>query len=74
MTPRPFLEDEDESYTTVKIATAIKDTKLALLVLVGGKERWVPKSVIGADSEVWQPGQQGKLVVFTWFAEKEGIA
>ena len=35
---------------------------------------WLPKSVIHDDSEIWEEGQEGKLVVPNWFAEKENWA
>lgn len=36
---------------------------------VGGK--WIPKSVIHADSEVWRKGHAGKLIVKAWWAERQ---
>lgn len=44
-------------------ATALRDTEKALLVLVGGREVWVPKSQIEDASEVQEPGDTGVLVV-----------
>jgi hypothetical protein len=35
--------------------------------------KWVPKSVIDDDSDVFQKGTNGNLVIAAWFAEKEGI-
>lgn len=32
--------------------------------------KWIPKSLIHDDSEVWKEGQRGDLVVPEWFAEK----
>ena len=47
----------------------------SLLVRLSGAAvpRWIPKKVIHADSEVFEPGHKGKLVVARWFAEKEGL-
>lgn len=43
----------------------------ALLVkFEDGKELWIPKSVIHDHSEVWKEGQDGEVVVFAWWAEK----
>ena len=39
-----------------------------------GDEKWVPKSVIHDDSEIWKAGQAGRLVVLGWWAEKEKLA
>lgn len=36
--------------------------------------RWIPKSVIHADSEVYrEDSEPGDLVLEQWFAEKEGL-
>ena len=34
---------------------------------------WVPKSLIGDDSEVWGDGDEGTLVIPEWYAIKEGL-
>ena len=36
------------------------------------KQKWIPKSQIHDDSEVWKPHQEGELIVSTWLAEQEG--
>lgn len=53
--------------------TAIRETRLALLVQIEGREIWVPQSVIHDDSEVYQLGDEGDLVVERWFAENEEL-
>jgi hypothetical protein len=35
-----------------------------------GEERWIPQSVVHPDSEVYKKGQKGKVIVYTWWAEK----
>lgn len=52
---------------------AIHETDRALLVDISGEEKWVPKSVIDDDSEVYEDGHVGRLVVAGWWAEKEGF-
>jgi len=53
---------------------ALRDTDKALLVeFEDGVERWIPKSVIDDDSEVYKMGTSGTLVVKQWFAEKEEL-
>lgn len=60
---------------TIANCAGVKATKKALLVrLADDREVWVPQSQIDEDSEVWRPGDSGKLVVAAWFAEKEGLA
>jgi len=54
-------------------ATALRQTDGALLVeLESGEEVWVPQSVIDEDSEVYEEGHEGDLVVSDWFARKQG--
>ena len=61
------------STVTFEKSKAVKETDLALLVDLGTDEHWFPKSVIDDDSEVWQEGDEGDLVVKEWFALKEGL-
>ena len=52
---------------------ALRDTKKALLCKIDGQELWVPKSQIHDDSEVWEVGHEGKLVVTEWWAMQKGL-
>lgn len=54
-------------------ALAKKETDKALLVEIDGDEHWIPKSQIDDDSEVYQEGDEGELVVSMWLAEQKGI-
>ena len=56
----------------------IIESKRAILVLrksqpTDRRELWVPKEVLHEDSEVYKEGDEGKLVVETWWAEKKGL-
>jgi hypothetical protein len=53
--------------------TAIRATDSALLVDIDGKEVWIPQSMISDDSEVYEVGHEGELVVSQWLAEQKGI-
>ena len=60
---------------TLGKAVIHKDSGKAVLVKIEDypDKRWIPKSVIHDDSEIWKDaGSEGKLVVGDWFAEKEG--
>lgn len=54
-------------------ATCIKETDKAILVVIGTREVWIPKSQIHDDSEVKEPDDEGTLVVSDWFGRKEGL-
>lgn len=60
---------------TVEIddVTVEAETDRALLCVIDERQRWIPKSVVHEDSEVFEQGDQGTLVLFRWFAEKEGF-
>ena len=53
--------------------TCLKDTDLAILVEIDGEEYWIPQSQVHEDSEVYQEGDEGRLVVSYWFAKREGL-
>lgn len=54
-------------------ARCVKATKAAILVNIEGKEHWIPQSQIDDDSEVWQEGDEGELIISEWFATKKGL-
>ena len=64
----------DEDGVSFHDAKALVVTPKALLCrLADEREVWVPLSVITDDSEVWRYGDEGELVVRSWFARKEGL-
>jgi len=66
--------DEDDPPWRQEGVECIRETDRALLVrLEDGDEHWIPKSVIHDDSEVYELGGEGTLVVQGWFARKEGL-
>jgi len=46
--------------------------KAILVELESGEELWIPSSCLHDDSEVYQAGHEGDVVVLTWWAEKNG--
>lgn len=63
MLDKPFLVGD---------AKATRETDKAVLFIIEGQEEWIPKSQIHDDSEVWQGGCEGALIVTEWFAEQRG--
>mgnify|MGYP001617290261 FL=1 len=52
------------------------ETEKAIRVrFAGGSERWLPKSLVHEDSEVWDEENAGPgvLKLPLWFVEKEGL-
>lgn len=56
-------------------AEVMRETDKALLINIEGEEKWVPKSVIDDDSEVFdgRENRKGALVLKLWWAEQEGL-
>lgn len=60
-------------------ARAHRASPKALLVTIedeGTAQRWVPQDCIHDDSEVYEAGQVGKLVIIdgSWWARQEGFS
>lgn len=60
----------DEPYAMGESKAVRETDKAVLCVLADETQRWIPKSVVHDDSEVWKKGDDGKLVVKRWWAEK----
>lgn len=45
----------------------------ALLVEIGFEDFWIPFSQIDDDSEVYQRGDEGTIIITRWIAEKKGL-
>jgi hypothetical protein len=58
----------------VEVERVKRATDKALLVVVEGEEFWIPRSAIHDDSEVWDEGHDGTLVIPLWLAEAKGLA
>ena len=64
-------EGNDPHEYDVRVECIRETAKSILLRDLCDKEFWVPKSIVHDDSEVWKLGDEGKLVVKTWWAERE---
>ena len=55
--------------------TVLQETPKALRIVIEGEEKWVPKSVIHDDSDVFDGDENGTgtLIVKSWWAKKEGL-
>lgn len=78
-----MARDEDDAGVTVDECEAKSATAKALFVVGeafkktnadGSNGLWVPRSVIHDDSEVFEKGDTGTLVLKTWWAEDRGIS
>lgn len=67
----------DDDGVALENVTAVRATEKALLCRIPGerepREVWIPRSQITDDSEVFELGHEGQLVIKSWFAEREGL-
>jgi hypothetical protein len=63
---------EAEPYR-IQGARCIRETAKAIQVDIDGDLKWIPKSCVHEDSEVYAKDHEGELIVAGWFAEKEGL-
>jgi hypothetical protein len=54
-------------------AQALRETDAALLCFIDGEEHWIPKSQIDDDSEVFEEGHSGTLIVSEWIATQKEL-
>ena len=59
---------------TIEDVSVVHETDNALLCNIEGEEIWIPKGQIDEDSEVYEEGTEGALVITEWIAKKKGLA
>lgn len=65
--------EQPEETTCTMIAWCRKATDKARYIESEHYTGWVPFSVIHDDSEVYEPGDHGKLILKGWWALKQGL-
>lgn len=65
------MAKETVSFEDIK---CIRSTDKAILVEVEGEEVWIPLSQVDDDSEVYEEGDEGTLVITQWIADKLGLS
>lgn len=72
------MENDEDEGTEIGKGKCVRATAKAILVeLERGKAVWIPNSCVHDNSEVYEVGEEGNegtVVVKTWWAEKEGLA
>lgn len=57
----------------IEDAKCIAATSKAICVEIDGEEYWIPQSQVHEDSEVYNHGDQGTLVISEWIAKQKGF-
>jgi len=66
------MEEYDRNHVSCE-ARAIAKGDLAILVDIDGDEHWIPDSQVHDDSEVYQKGDEGTLIITKYIAKKRGL-
>jgi hypothetical protein len=64
------MSDEMATFEGIEVTG---ETDKAIKCVINGLPCWVPKSLLSEDSEVYQSGTSGKLIVKQWWADKAGL-
>lgn len=71
-----MIEDYDDKHVRVPDCSVVRETDAALLIespnLPHGNE-WIPKSQLHEDSEIYEYGTDGDLIITRWLADQKGI-
>jgi hypothetical protein len=64
---------EFKEKTRIDDVTILRTTDMAVVCEIDGSEFWIPQSQIDDDSEVWEEGDEGMLVISKWIADQKGL-
>jgi hypothetical protein len=70
-----MARDEDEGVSLGTVTVKARKER-AMLVEYEGRDLWIPYSQVHNDSEIHEDDggeEEGKLVISSWLADKEGI-
>jgi len=68
-------DDSGDDPECIGVGKCLSQTEKAVRIHLDDENtpRWIPKSVLHDDSEVYQTGDTGKVIVKQWWAEKNGF-
>jgi len=67
------VQEHDEKHIYCDDVQVLSESPRAVLVYLGGKEYWVPKSQIHPTSDVYEKGQHGRIIITKWIAKERGL-
>ncbi len=65
-------EDRNLGIDVGNVTVLAETAKAVLCSWDDGEEHWIPKSAIDVESEVYEQGERGVLIIPKWLAEKLG--
>ena len=48
-------------------------TEMAIQCKIDGEKVWIPQSQVDEDSEVWELGHRGTLIITEWIAKEKEL-
>jgi hypothetical protein len=67
------IREYDEKNIAIEGVECIRHTDKACLMVIFGEEHWIPQRHINMDSEVYQRGHIGKLIITKWIATQREL-
>jgi len=67
------MTKREPSFVSIKDVEIVRETSRALLCRIEDREIWIPRSMVGEDSEINATGERGVLSIAEWLAEKENL-
>ena len=67
------IEDLGDGTVLITNVYCQYETEKAILVRINGEDHWIPISQIDDDSDVYQYGNRGDLIITEWLARKKGL-
>jgi hypothetical protein len=68
-----MFEEYDNKHVCTDDVVCVGETENAIHVAFPGRDTaWIPKSQLHDDSEVYEKGTDGKLVITLWIAREKG--
>ena len=65
--------DEDREIVSISNVYCKASTDKAILCIINGRDYWFPHTQVNEDSEVYEKGGTGTLVVSKWIAEQKEL-
>ncbi len=67
------MAKKPEGFVAFPHVSVVRETTAALLCRIDGDDHWIPKSHIHDDSEVYEMGTNGELIVSEWIATEKRL-
>jgi hypothetical protein len=67
------ITEYDAKHVSLGGVSVLKESEKALLIDFEGEEHWIPKSQVHDDSDVYEEGDLGTIIISRWIAGQKGL-